>query len=79
MTIANFWKKYYEQLRGAVIVDVGIIEDEDYGLKTFWPAFIVMLASGERIQIEIAQDEEGNGPGFIAGLPTPKPYVSEAN
>ena len=32
------------------------------------PVFIVRLANGQRREIAIQQDAEGNGPGFIAGL-----------
>jgi hypothetical protein len=33
-----------------------------------WPVFTVRLANGQRREIAIQQDPEGNGPGFIAGL-----------
>ena len=32
------------------------------------PVFTVQLANGERREIGVQQDAEGNGPGFIAGL-----------
>jgi hypothetical protein len=33
-----------------------------------FPAFTVRLTNGERREISIQQDPEGNGPGFIEGL-----------
>jgi hypothetical protein len=32
------------------------------------PVFTIRLANGERREIAVQQDAEGNGPGFIAGL-----------
>jgi len=32
------------------------------------PVFTVRLANGQRREIAIQQDPEGNGPGFISGL-----------
>ena len=59
---------YYSALNGAKIVAfIGTLEDE-FGGKGF-PQFMVELQNGERIVIEISQDEEGNGGGFIFGLP----------
>lgn len=72
-TELNFWQDYYEQLRGAVIMDVGIDEVDDYGCPEYYPCFIVKLKNGKQIQIDILMDPEGNGPGFIEGLPHVKP------
>jgi hypothetical protein len=33
-----------------------------------FPVFTVRLTNGERREISIQQDPEGNGPGFIEGL-----------
>jgi hypothetical protein len=66
----DFYKKYYSQLDGATIVKyVGMTPSDDYG-KDF-PAFTVKLNTGEVINIEVSQDEEGNGGGFIFGLGLP--------
>ena len=37
-----------------------------------FPSFKVKFKDGSISDIEISQDEEGNGGGFIFGLPTPQ-------
>ena len=69
-------QEYYGVLHLARIIKVEVYEDEhDYG--AFWPRFHVILYDeekgfGEKLVLEISQDEEGNGPGFIFGLPFPE-------
>jgi hypothetical protein len=64
-------KEYYSTLHLARINKVEIYEEDDaYGV--FWPRLHVTLRDGEKIVIEVSQDEEGNGPGFIFGLFAPK-------
>lgn len=59
---------YYSALEGATILKfVGTVEDE-FGGRGF-PQFLIRMANGEITTIEISQDEEGNGGGFIFGLP----------
>lgn len=72
----SFYDKYFGQLVGAEILAFKMAVDPDEG--DFWPTFLVKLASGERIEIEISQDEEGNGPGFIFGLANPNETASGA-
>ena len=57
---ADFFAKLYARLVGATVV--AFEWDGEY------PVFTVRLANGQRRQIVIQQDPEGNGPGFIAGL-----------
>ena len=67
----EFWKNYYSGLEGATIVKfLGMVEDE-FGGKAF-PQFLVKFPNGSLSTIEISQDPEGNGGGFIFGLPIPK-------
>jgi hypothetical protein len=61
----SFYDRYFSQLVGAKILGFEMTRDEDF---EYWPTFVVRLKSGEEITIEISQDEEGNGPGFIFGL-----------
>ena len=67
----EFYKRYYSQLEGAKIISfkgrIGLecSEDQDF------PQFSVRLANGKLIKIEISQDEEGNGGGFIFGMNYP--------
>jgi hypothetical protein len=62
----DFWKNYYSQLEGAVILRFEGLADGEF------PAFTVKLKDGKFAVMEISQDPEGNGGGFIFGLPTPK-------
>ena len=62
----DFWKNYYSQLEGAVIVKFEGLADGEF------PAFLAVLENGWKVRLEISQDPEGNGGGFIFGLPTPK-------
>lgn len=66
-----FWDKYYRQLEGATVVQfVGVIPDEDEPYIAF-PTLVVRLKDGSICELEISQDPEGNGGGFIFGLPHP--------
>ena len=70
----NFWKNYYSSLEGATILKFnGMVEDDGnpYAQEGF-PSYTVKFANGEIGDIEISQDPEGNGGGFIFGLPIPK-------
>lgn len=60
--VEEFYDRYYRQLIGKKVTGIGCTADG------FW---FFVLDSGERI--EISQDEEGNGPGFLFGLPIPPP------
>jgi hypothetical protein len=46
---------------------------EEADLGDGFPTFTIRFANGEVGQIEISQDPEGNGGGFVFGLPTPEP------
>lgn len=67
-TEKQFWEDYYSQLVGGVVKGFGVVEEED----GYWPCFNVKLITGELVQIEVSQDPEGNGPGFLFGLPKVK-------
>jgi hypothetical protein len=66
----EYLEKYYGELVGAKIIDFSIVAENDYGVN-FWPTFIVELVDKQTRVIEISQDPEGNGPGFIFGLSNP--------
>ena len=67
----DFWHKYYGGLEGASILSFNGMNTED-NLGDGFPSFTVRLANGELITIEISQDPEGNGGGFIFGLSVPE-------
>ena len=59
----TFWGAYYGFMVGATVVAAD--GDSDF------PSF-TLEKDGRRYEIEVSRDPEGNGPGFLAGLPTPK-------
>lgn len=68
----DFWTRYYSSLNGAKIVRFqGMTNDEDWG--DGFPTFLVQFPDGSKGTIEISQDPEGNGGGFIFGLPLTEP------
>lgn len=62
-------EEYLKPLVGAEIVGVEVHVEDDYEA---WPRMTVKLRSGLKLTLEIGRDEEGNGPGFIFGLPLPE-------
>lgn len=67
--MTDFWKKYYKSLEGATITKFIGMNDAEMG--DGFPAFWVKFADGSEGAIEISQDPEGNGGGFIFGLQQP--------
>jgi len=67
----NFWKDYYSSLDGATIIRFNGMVADEFNPYGGFPTFTVKFANGEIGIIEISQDPEGNGGGFIFGLPTP--------
>ena len=61
----RFWEKYYKNLIGHTITEAGVGKDG-------FPYFKTKKGSLE-FTCEVSQDPEGNGPGFLFGLPTPPP------
>jgi hypothetical protein len=59
---------YYKQLEGATIVRFKGTDPDDFGGRGF-PIFVARLANGELVELVLSQDEEGNGGGFMFGLP----------
>ena len=64
------WKlKYYSFLKGAKILNVEIFEDDSFdGPSRNW-VVITIEKDGVKYELQPSRDEEGNGPGFIFGLP----------
>ena len=65
-----WFKKYLAPLVGSKIVAVGVNAD---GFPTITVEKDVdeVGQPGISTKLEISRDEEGNGPGFIFGLPNP--------
>ena len=61
----EFWTRYYQQLCGFTVIAVSISEG--------FPQLTCVKNRGtddeKVIRLEISQDEEGNGPGFLFGVP----------
>lgn len=69
----SVWREYYNNLRGAKILSfIGMSKDETNPYDEGFPQFLVRFADDSIGMIEISQDPEGNGGGFIFGLPLPK-------
>lgn len=66
----NYFKSYYSDLVGAKVMSFNGMQDDGSGGDGF-PTFTVLFKSGEIGQIQISQDPEGNGGGFIFGLAAP--------
>lgn len=66
MSTNEYFKKYYGDLVGATILSFDGMQDADFG--DGFPSFTVKFKDGEIGQIQISQDPEGNGGGFIFGL-----------
>jgi hypothetical protein len=68
MSTRHKWQRdYYGQLVGATI-EACAIEPNTTGYgggDDGWPTFLVRTRDGHVLKLEISQDEEGNGPGFI--------------
>lgn len=67
----DYYKRYYSQLDGALIVKFDGMNEDDMGGDGF-PSFTVRLKNGEIVTLEVSQDPEGNGGGFVFGLPLPE-------
>jgi hypothetical protein len=67
---ADFWTLYYSELEGATILNFVEMRKDEFGGSDF-PIFLVKFSSGFIGEIQISQDEEGNGGGFVFGLPFP--------
>ena len=57
---ADYLGRMYRRLIGATVI--GFRWDGEF------PVFSIRLANGQRREIAVQQDAEGNGSGFIAGL-----------
>ena len=81
MDSKRFYTDYYASLKGARITKVELIPDEEWP-DHFWPTFTVKTKArkatkkwaavpSQTLTVEVSTDEEGNGPGFLFGLPNP--------
>lgn len=71
--------EYLTPLVGTTITEVGVTEADEFG--SAYPYFktrkaATRTAEAEEMTIEVSQDEEGNGPGFLFGLPSPGSTVT---
>ena len=68
--MSDFYKEYYGDLIGATILSFEGMRDDEFGGSPF-PTFKIKFKNGEIGEIQISQDEEGNGGGFVFGLAVP--------
>jgi hypothetical protein len=67
MTEKDWISNYLKQLVGCTITEAFAVSD-DSGI---WPVIVATRQDGTKFNLEISRDPEGNGPGFIFGLPNP--------
>jgi hypothetical protein len=60
----RFYQAYYGSMIGGTVVKIDITLDG-------FPQFVLMKPDGTAYLCEVSCDPEGNGPGFLFGLPTP--------
>lgn len=70
-TQKDWYRRYYEGAVGLTIVGFKWSGEDDP-----FPVLVCRSSSGETVELEISQDPEGNGPGFVFGLPDPQPVKS---
>lgn len=71
VTTQEAWiKKYMGSMVGGKIVGVGVT-DKDFEREGF-PYFLIEHPKHGDLRVEVSSDEEGNGPGFLFGLPVPQ-------
>ncbi len=70
---AAFLRSYLKPLKGATITSIRVKVEDDFGHPQAWPTLVVKAKDGQVYELEISQDEEGNGPGYVFGLPFPTP------
>lgn len=66
----SFYEAYYGQLVGCTVVQAKMEADDDEG--QLWPTLTMRKPGGEQFVVELSQDPEGNGPGFMFGLDRPR-------
>lgn len=70
---AEFLRKYLAPLKGGTITSVRVKVESDGGFAEAWPRLTVKAKNGQTYELEVSRDEEGNGPGYLFGLPFPEP------
>ena len=71
MKMKPWLELYLEPLVGATITKVEIKTEEEEGFSEDWPVLTIKFSDGHVGEVEVSRDEEGNGPGFLFGLPLP--------
>ena len=59
----QFYNKYYSQLQGFKIESFQMVDSDDEYIRNF-PSFTLSKGK-QKVKIEVSQDEEGNGGGFL--------------
>ena len=65
MNQQEWLEKYYQGLEGYTVIATSI---DSFG----FPVLLMQKGTGGMRCVEVSRDEEGNGPGFLFGLPAPK-------
>ena len=60
---------YYGALVGLTVRKVEVVVNDDMGYPELWPTITMVADDGEEFVVEVSRDQEGNGAGFLFGLP----------
>ena len=60
---------YYGALVGLTVTSVQVVENDDMGYPELWLTITMVSEDGEEFAVEVSRDQEGNGAGFLFGLP----------
>lgn len=73
----EYLEAYYGQAVGLTVVGVKVTKDEFDGTSN-WVTLVCQYGDLMTVELEISQDEEGNGPGFVFGLPSVRVVKDES-
>ena len=67
----RWWQAYLAPLKDATIKAAGLKMLPDDDILEEWPVLLIETVDGKMLEVTISRDPEGNGPGFLFGLPMP--------
>lgn len=61
-------KEYYQGLVGWTCTGRAVVRDFE---GNYWPVLKFEKKGHKSMLVDVSRDEEGNGPGYLSGLPEP--------
>lgn len=68
----KWYDRYFSSLVGCTIEKAVLEQDAEGWGDEWWPTLTCRSPTGKVFMVSVSQDEEGNGPGWLFGLPTPE-------